>query len=206
MNISNDIIDQQKSTFGSRLKARRKAKEMTLTQLSELSSVSASTISKIENDAVSPTYEVILKLANGLSSSMSEMFGEPAPAASSERTPQGWQVIGRKGQGERLETDPYDYLYLCSELRTKAMVPCIVRIKAGTLSEFGHLTRHHGEEFIYVLQGSIELHTEFYTPSLLNAGDFAYIDSTMGHAYLRASEEDALVLGVCAGGDFNENA
>ena len=54
-------------SFGRRLKARRKARHLTLNELSNLSNVSASTISKVENGAVSPTYDVILKLARGLS-------------------------------------------------------------------------------------------------------------------------------------------
>lgn len=204
MNISN-TLDGQKNSFGARLKARRKAQSMTLTELAKLSSVSASTISKVENDAVSPTYEVIVKLARGLSATISEMFGEPTQSAPVGRAPQGWQVVGRKGEGEKIETETYDYLYLCSELLVKSMVPCIVRIKAGTLGEFGPLARHRGEEFVYVLKGKIELHTEFYSATVLNEGDFTYIDSTMGHAYLKASDEDAVVLGVCAGGDFGQD-
>lgn len=204
MNVVKGLDGEGELTFGARLKARRKAQEMTLAELAKRSTVSASTISKVENDAVSPTYEVIVKLARGLSATISEMFGEPGSTVPVGRAPRGWQVIGRKGEGVRLETETYDYLYLCSELVVKAMVPCIVRIKARTLKGFGPLTHHRGEEFIYVLEGKIELHTEFYTSSVLNQGDFVYIDSSMGHAYLQASDEDAVVLGVCAGGDLGE--
>ena len=38
---------------------------------------------------------------------------------------------------------------------------------------------HEGEEFILVLKGLVELHTEFYEPARLEAGDSAYIDSGM---------------------------
>lgn len=204
MKVVNGLGGERELTFGARLKARRKAQKMTLSELAKVSDVSASTISKVENDAVSPTYEIIVKLARGLSATISEMFGEPASTPPVGRAPRGWQVVGRQGDGIRLETETYDYLYLCSELVVKSMVPCIVRIKARTLADFGPLTHHRGEEFIYVLKGKIELHTEFYTPSVLNEGDFVYIDSTMGHAYLQGSDEDAVVLGVCAGGDFGE--
>ncbi|NHF72581.1 helix-turn-helix domain-containing protein [Paracoccus xiamenensis] len=201
MTSKNSVVGGPNASFGARLKARRKHQKMTLTELAKLSDVSASTISKVENDAVSPTYEVIVKLARGLSTTISEMFGEPTLPAPVERAPRGWQVIGRHGEGVRLETETYDHLYLCSELVVKSMVPCIVRIKARTLSDFGPLTHHRGEEFIYVLKGKIELHTEFYASTVLNEGDFVYIDSTMGHAYLCGSDDDAVVLAVCAGGD-----
>ncbi len=67
MNAPDTVAGQTAAEFGKRFKARRKAQKLTLTELAHLSSVSASTISKVENGAVSPTYDVILKLARGLS-------------------------------------------------------------------------------------------------------------------------------------------
>jgi hypothetical protein len=49
-----------------------------------------------------------------------------------------------------------------------------------------------------VLEGTIEVHLQFYTPVVLTAGQGIYIDSTMGHAYLAKDCESALVLGVCS--------
>jgi hypothetical protein len=49
-----------------------------------------------------------------------------------------------------------------------------------------------------VLEGTIEVHLQFYTPVVLAAGQGIYIDSTMGHAYLAKDCESALVLGVCS--------
>lgn len=44
------------------------------------------------------------------------------------------------------------------------MVPIIGRIRAHSIEEFGELISHRGEEFVYVLDGCIEVHTQFYTP------------------------------------------
>ena len=61
------------------------------------------------------------------------------------------------------------------------------------------LVRHPGEEYIYILEGPVEIHTEFYEPVVLQAGESIYIDSTMGHAYVVPEGcEEALVLGVCS--------
>jgi quercetin dioxygenase-like cupin family protein len=82
------------------------------------------------------------------------------------------------------------------------MIPIITRIRARSASEFGDLVRHQGEEFIYVLEGRIEVHSEFYDPVTLAVGQGIYIDSSMGHAYVVADGDDeALVLGVCSSGD-----
>jgi quercetin dioxygenase-like cupin family protein len=53
-----------------------------------------------------------------------------------------------------------------------------------------------------VLQGPVEIHTEFYEPILLQTGESIYIDSTMGHAYVAPKgNDDALVLGICSSAD-----
>ncbi len=76
------------------------------------------------------------------------------------------------------------------------------RIRAHSAHEFGELVRHQGEEFIYVLEGRIEVHSEFYDPVALETGEGIYIDSSMGHAYVVGEGcEEALVLGVCSSAD-----
>ena len=98
----------------------------------------------------------------------------------------------------RVNTPNYDYYYMCPELRHKRMVPTITRVLAHSIEEFGELIRHPGEEYIYVLKGPIEIHTEFYEPILLDTGESIYIDSTMGHAYVAPKgNDDAMVLGIC---------
>ena len=86
--------------------------------------------------------------------------------------------ITRQGQGLRVETPNYDYRYLCTDLAKKAMVPILITIRARSLVSFGSFSTHSGEEFIYVLRGEVEVHTEFYEPTALRAGEAMYIDST----------------------------
>ena len=53
-----------------------------------------------------------------------------------------------------------------------------------------------------MLECSIVVHTEFYDPVTLKAGEAIYIDSKMGHAYVAAEDcDEALVLGVCSSDD-----
>lgn len=53
-----------------------------------------------------------------------------------------------------------------------------------------------------MLEGRVEVHTEFYDPVTLKVGESIYTDSSMGHAYVVADGcEEALVLGVCSSGD-----
>ena len=102
----------------------------------------------------------------------------------------------------RVTTPNYDYFYLCPELRRKRMIPVLTRVRAKSIEEFGELVRHPGEEYIHVIEGRAEVHTEFYDPIVLEAGEAVYIDSNMGHAYIAAEGcEEVLLLGVCSSAD-----
>ncbi len=131
---------------------------------------------------------------------MSDLFAEDEEDSSPRVT--GRRSIGTVERAARVTTDNYDYDYLCTDLRQKRMIPILTRIRAHSASEFGELVRHQGEEFIYVLEGRIEVHSEFYDPVTLDVGEGIYLDSSMGHAYVVAEGfEEALVLGVCSSAD-----
>jgi mannose-6-phosphate isomerase-like protein (cupin superfamily) len=99
----------------------------------------------------------------------------------------------------RVDTTHYDYRYLCTELRSKRMIPVLGVARAKTVEEFGPLAQHAGEEFIFVLQGSVAVHTEFYDPVVLEVGECIYLDSDMGHAYLAGPGcTEANFLAVCS--------
>ena len=58
------------------------------------------------------------------------------------------------------------------------------------------LIKHQGEEFIFVLEGRVEALTEFYEPTVLEAGDSMYIDSTMAHNLRALDGKPARVLNI----------
>lgn len=186
-------------TLGRILKELRSHRNWTLREMSELSGIPVSTLSKVENDRLTLTYDKILQLSENLQIPISELFAE---TASSEESVTARRSIGRIEDAIRVTTPNYDYYYLCTELRRKRMIPVLTRIRAKSLGEFGDLVSHAGEEYIHVLEGTIVVHTEFYDPVTLNAGEAIYIDSNMGHAYVAADEcDEALVLGICSSDD-----
>lgn len=187
-------------TLGGLLRALRARKGWTLKQMSGHAGIPLSTLSKVEHDRLSLSYDKLLQLSQRLGLRMSELFAEedpaPGPAVTARRS------IGRLEDAVRVATPNYDYYFLCPELRRKRMVPVVTRVRARNLAEFGPLVRHPGEEYIHVLSGRMELHTEFYDPRVLETGESVYIDSSMGHAYLAADGcDEALLLGVCASAD-----
>jgi transcriptional regulator with XRE-family HTH domain len=186
-------------TLGEILRDLRNHRGWTLKEMSERSGIPVSTLSKVEHDRLTLTYDKLLQLSQKLQIRISDLFAESEPA---DEGVTARRSIGRLDDSVRVTTPNYDYYYLCTELRRKRMIPILTRIRAKSLDQFGDLVRHSGEEYIHVLEGSIIVHTEFYDPVALHQGDGIYIDSNMGHAYVTDEGcDEALVLGVCSSAD-----
>ena len=187
-------MDTPRDTLGLRLSEIRKELGLTLKELSARTGIAVSTLSKVQNSQATLSYENLVRLSIGLDVDVGEFFRRHPSELHTAR-----RAIERKDEGQRGENNRYAFEILATELASKRMVPGILNISATTLDEVGGLSRHEGEEFIYVLSGTLKLCTEFYKPALLKAGDSAYIDSTMGHAYLAARSNAPLrILAVCS--------
>jgi transcriptional regulator with XRE-family HTH domain len=177
--------------LGERVRSIRVAKGFTLEQAGKRSNLAPSTLSKIENDQMSPTFEVLQKLARGLEIDLDEMLTTPR-----EVPPSGRRSVTRAGHGRHHETSAYAHEFLCTDLTHKHIVPSKTRVRARSVKDFPDWVRHDGDDFLLVLEGSIELHTEFYEPVILEKGDSIYYDAQMGHICISVGPKDALVLWV----------
>lgn len=186
-------------TLGALLRGLRDREGLTLKQMSEKCGIPVSTLSKVEHDRLTLSYDKLYQLSQRLGIRMSDLFAESpgsGPAITARRS------IGDIDDAVRVETPNYDYYYLCTELRRKRMIPVITKIRAKSVQQFGDFSHHAGEEFVYVLRGKVVVATEFYDPVTLGEGQSIYIDSSMGHAYLTAEGcDEAQVLGVMSSSD-----
>lgn len=188
-------LDKTKAgvALGVKIKAIRKAKELTLMDVAKRCGVSASALSKIENGAISPTYGNLLRIAHGLAVEIGEILAESAPNVVTAR-----RSVCRRGEGIVYSIGTHSWELVCTDLANKKMQPMIGRVYADSMGETTGLTSHSGEEVMYVVSGEVILHTEHYEPVRLKAGDCAYFDSTMGHRCLRGSKKDAVIFWVCS--------
>jgi transcriptional regulator with XRE-family HTH domain len=184
-------------TLGSLLRALRARHGWTLKEMSQRTAIPISTLSKVEHDRLSLTYDKLLQVSEGLKIPLSELFAD-ASQSGAEPPVTARRSIGSLSGAVRVATPNYEYFFMCPELRHKRMIPVIAQIRARSLEQFGELVRHSGEEYIYVLDGAITVHTEFYDPLILRAGESIYVDSNMGHAYVAEACEEARVLAVCS--------
>jgi mannose-6-phosphate isomerase-like protein (cupin superfamily) len=166
--------------------------------MADKTGIPRSTLAKVEHDRLTLGYDKLLQISQRLKMRMSELFaGEEMEGRAMTR-----RSVGTLEGAIHVDSPNYEHFFLCPDLRKKRMIPMVARVRARTLKEFGELVRHSGEEFYYVLEGSIQVHTEFYEPVTVTAGQCIYLDSTMGHAYLLAPGcESALAIGGCSSTD-----
>lgn len=194
----------RRPTLGSLLRALRVRNDWTLKDMSGRTGIPISTLSKIEHDRLTLTYDRLLQLAERLNMRLSDLFSEPGSPAEPDLVT-ARRSIGTLENALRVSTANYDYFYLSPELRHKRMIPLLTHVRARTLDEFGPLVSHNGEEWIYVISGRVRVHTEFYEAITLEQGQSVYLDSNMGHAYVLAEGcEEAMVIGACASGETDQ--
>jgi transcriptional regulator with XRE-family HTH domain len=177
--------------LGERVRDLRKARNWTLEQAATEAGLARSTLSKIENGQMSPTYDALKKLALGLGISVPQLFTPPQ-----KDQVNGRMAVTRMAAGNQQATATYEHELLAESLTRKKMLPYRARIRARNIDEFDGWVRHDGEEFLLVLTGVIRLYTEFYEPVEMRRGDSAYYDAAMGHNVVSVSPEDATILWV----------
>jgi len=197
-------MSKKNNTLGSLIRGLRRQKSWTLRQMSDKVGIPLSTLAKVEQDKLSLTYDKLQQFTSRLGLTMTEFLAHAeAPSSDPPKVVTARRSLTRDGNSIQVSTPNYDYEYLCADLREKRMVPILTRIRAHDIAEFGEPVRHQGEEFVFVLEGTVEVHLQFYTSVVLQAGQGIYLDSTMGHAYVAKDCDSALVLGICSSEDPN---
>ena len=170
-------------TLGAQLKTAREKKGYTLKQLSEISGLSIGFISQVERGQTDPSLSSLKNLATALDIKLRDLF-DPDEAA---------HVLVRRGEGNMLKIDAKVQCELLASSLTKTMEPMIKSIMPG--GESGLVSAHAGEEFIYVLEGvlQVQLDETFY---LLEKGDSVYFQANQTHAWKNVGDKECLEMWV----------
>jgi len=179
--------------LGARLKEIRTSLGLTLEEASQKTGLARSTLSKIENEQISPTYQAMQKLTSGLQINIPQLFAAPKQVNTTGR-----RDITRNDEGKAHPTSTYEHELLATQLTNKKMMPFKSLIRARDFDAYADWIRHDGEEFLLVLSGEITFFSEYYEPINLSEGDSVYYDANMGHMLTSVSEEDASIIWVTA--------
>jgi transcriptional regulator with XRE-family HTH domain len=194
--MQTNVIAGKKVSLGSSLRSIRKERDWTIAKMSEVTGISIATLSKVENDRRSLTYDKLSKLALALEVDISRLFGVDAQNKHSPMV--GRRSVVRTGDGTIMDTGVYTYTYLCQDLINKRFSPVVMELHARSIGEFGELLQHDGEEYAFVLAGEVTLYTEAYAPLHLTVGESVYFDSGVGHAFVNSGNTPARVLNIAS--------
>ena len=118
----------EKATIGVQLKAIRTENKLTLEEASKRTGLARSTLSKIENEQISPTFSVMQKLASGLNIELPQLFTKPK-----ETKVTGRRAVTLGGQGRPHATLTYEHDLLATQRRNKKMMTTKNRVHAKNL-------------------------------------------------------------------------
>jgi transcriptional regulator with XRE-family HTH domain len=172
--------------FGSALRALRRDRRLSLNDVSAATGISASFLSLVENDKSDITLGRLLKLATFYDVHVSDLL-----PPGTGRDP----VVIRADEQRHIESPSEGIdLYLLGPDSERRMLPMVgVFAPGGRLAEWAE---HEGEEYVYVLEGSIRLELEGHEPVVLEAGDGAYYRADRPHTFATVGDDGARVFGV----------
>jgi transcriptional regulator with XRE-family HTH domain len=160
--------------MGGVLKKARLEKRMTLEDLSSKCGYSKALISRIENDSVSPSISSLTKISQALHLKIYDIFAE-----ADVEDP----LILKKGDREKfwVPNGKYEMEFLSQGSSKKRMQPMMLSLEGGAEMP-GELLSHHGEKFLLVLKGGLEV-TVGEEKHALKTGDSIHFKSAIPHRF-----------------------
>ncbi|MCX7990451.1 MAG: cupin domain-containing protein [Proteobacteria bacterium] len=178
---------------GERIKYFREQKGLSLKELSDRTGYSESILSQIENHLISPPLGALLTVAKALELSVGNLLGEEKEEPF---------IIDRKGQEVPVsrvaskEGVNYGYTYksLGFGKKDRHFEPFLITLEPSPLKPQG-LSKHQGEEFIYVLNGEMEVQLRDFK-EILKEGDSIYYNSEIPHRVSCVGDKPANILAI----------
>jgi len=175
------MIKIPEESFGVRIKRLRKAKGLSLEELSHDTGYPVSLLEEIEEGATAPPVAVVLQLSRVLKVGMDQLQ-ERKEASKRRRTSHKKRVAS------------YAYASLTMSGEEKHLRAYLVTIDPETEHK-GVEYHHDGEEFVYVLQGGLTIQVGRNT-STLKKGECVSFDSSLSHKLSNPTKDKAELLVV----------
>jgi transcriptional regulator with XRE-family HTH domain len=178
---------------GEKIKALRESKGLSLKEVADLTGFSTALLSQMENQLVSPSLGAMIKLANALGVKVGDFLGETQGEPFTIVRKDERKSISRFASKEGVKYG-YSYESLGYEKKNRHMEPFIVTLEPATVKT-AKTSVHEGEEFIFVLEGEMEVILGNHT-DVLYPGDSIYYDSTIPHRVQCHQDKVTKILAV----------
>lgn len=174
------------ASIGNFIKQRRLDQGLSIRELSTLSNVAAGTISQIETGKTSPNLTSLNALCNALRFPVSALFIENSlDKIKLVRNNEQKSYVRNTSNGKEL----IEYNITKGE---NDMWGSIVEMPPNTDS--GPYYYHDGEEFVFILKGSISFDLENNPLYVLNEHDTLYYPNNIGHRWINESDQTVQML------------
>jgi quercetin dioxygenase-like cupin family protein len=185
---------KNKSSLGSKIKDYREFRQISRSDLALKANLDENQLECIEEKGIVPSLGHLIKITRALGVRIGtflddqDQIGPVLVRAGMEKSSVSFST---KSESTREHLSFYS---LAQDKSGRHMEPFMIDIEPSANSDY-KLSSHEGEEFIYVLQGKVEINygKELY---LLNEGDSIYLDSIVAHNVHAAANQKAKILGV----------
>jgi transcriptional regulator with XRE-family HTH domain len=180
---------------GKKITTMREAKRMSVRDVSERAGLHVEQIERIEKGIEFPSMAPLIKIARTLGVRLGTFLDDQENLGPVIRrrtdTVASLDFSNDEVQGHRHMT----YHSLANDKSGRHMEPFLIEVSPSSKDDMFRLSSHEGEEFIYVIEGSVEINYGT-TTYLLEAGDSIYYDSIVTHHVHAADDRTARILGV----------
>ncbi len=181
-------------SIGQRIKIMRKSRQLTLKQLSDMTGLSSGFLSQFERGMTNIAIDSLNKIANALGIPLESLLKIP-------RKDKGIEVIRSYERDVSLVSSHIIQYMLNSQPERFSFLPRVFRLLPLPETQKIELYAHDGQEFIYVLEGSVTFYLEDKA-TVLYPGDSVHIDSTSRHNWANLTTLPALILTVSSPNPF----
>ncbi|MBO7260092.1 MAG: cupin domain-containing protein [Bacteroidaceae bacterium] len=184
----------KKVSVGGKIRSLRESKMMDLEVLAERSQLPIEQIKAIEEDNLLPGLAPLIKIARvlgvRLGTFLDDSQGTGAVVSRSEEAKESVRFTNHSSA----ENENMIYRSLSEGKENRHIEPFVIDILPNSEQNYS-MSSHEGEEFIYVLEGKVEVNYGKQT-YVLEKGDSIYYDSIVKHHVHGYGDEAARILAV----------
>ncbi len=180
-------------SVGEKIKSLRIEKKMSPVDLARQSGISEPDLAKVEENELAPPLGIIINLAKVLAVPVGDLFGDSGDSPFCIVRSDDGAAVSRFSSAYA-KSCGYTYQGLGQQKRNRQMEPFLVTLNPKEGQEV-LANEHIGEEFIYVLEGKVEVSLLDHK-DILNPGDSIYYDSNVPHVISCHGEKPAKILAV----------
>lgn len=169
--------------IGKKLKELRLQNDLTLTDLASRCELTKGFLSQVEHNITTPSISTLEDILAALGSDLSEFF----------RQEQDSQIVFSRQDFFTDEKEDYRIEWVIPNAQKNEMEPILLTLYPHKKSS--EMLAHHGEEFGYVLKGSVTL-VRGGKKYKMKAQDTFYMDGSKGHYLYNHTGSEAKILWI----------